>query len=105
MKKNVKLFEGSPEKAEKVARWLEHLCCKKSLIEMGLFSLEKRRLWLSHCAVPGPTGKIERDLLSGCSERMGIGFFFFKQKEGRFRLDIMKQCFLSVSGELCGELV
>lgn len=72
----MKLFEGSPEKAKKVVRWLEHLCCAESRRELGLFSLEKGRLWPSHCGLPGATGKMQRDSLSECSDRKGRGNFY-----------------------------
>ena len=72
----MKLFEGSPEKAKKVVRWLEHLCCAESRRELGLFSLEKGRLRPSHCGLPGATGKMQRDSLSECSDRTGRGNFY-----------------------------
>ena len=72
----MKLFEGSPEKAKKVVRWLEHLCCAESRRELGLFSLEKGRLRPSHCGLPGATGKMERDSLSECSDGAGRGNFY-----------------------------
>ena len=72
----MELFEGSPEKAKKVVRWLEHLCCAESRRELGLFSLEKGRLRPSHCGLPGATGKMQRDSLSECSDGTGRGNFY-----------------------------
>ena len=72
----MELFEGSPEKAKKVVRWLEHLCCAESRRGLGLFSLEEGRLWPSPCGLPGATGKMERDSLSECSDGTGRGNFY-----------------------------
>ena len=74
-----------------MVRGLEHLSYEERLREMGLFSLEKRRLW-GHLIVAlqyikGAYKKDgERLFTKACSDRTrGNGF---KWKKGRFRLDI-----------------
>ncbi|PKU46281.1 hypothetical protein llap_3422 [Limosa lapponica baueri] len=82
--------------ATKTIRGLEHLSCEDRLRELGLFSLEKRRL--------------QGDLITAFQHlkeayrRDGEGFFTrewsnkrrgngFKLKEGKFRFDIRKKFF------------
>jgi len=76
-------------------RGLEHLSYENSLRELGLFSLEKGRLWgdlIAAFQYMKKSKKAGEGLFTrACSERTrGNGF---KLKEGRFRRDIRKKFF------------
>jgi len=85
-----------PEKATKMIRGLEHLSCEERLREMGLFSLEKRRLQRDLIAafqyLKGPTRELERDFLQG-PVVTGQGNNGFKLRQGRFRSGVRKKLF------------
>ncbi|KFQ69748.1 hypothetical protein N335_02739, partial [Phaethon lepturus] len=95
-RKYMDLLERAQRRAIKMIRGMEHLSYEDRLRELGLFSLEKRRLQGDLTAafqyLKGAYKKDEdRHFSKACCNRTrGNGF---KLKEGRFRLDLRMKLF------------
>jgi len=95
-RKDMDLLEQVQRRATKVIRGLEHLSNKERLRELGLFSLEKRRLWGDLVAAFQYLKEAYKEdgdkvfIRACCDRTRGNGF---KLNEGRVRPNMRKRSF------------
>ena len=105
-RRDMNLLECIQRRATKMIKGLEHLSYHNRLKELGLSSLEKRRLQ-GDLIVPfhylkGNYRKQETDFSRVCGDRIRRNGFKFK--EGRFRFDIRKRSFPVRVAKHCNRL-
>jgi len=96
-RRDLELLESEQRKATKMIQGMEDLSYKDRLRELGLVSLEKRRLWENLIAafqyLKGSYRKKGNRLFSRvcCDRTRGNDF---KRKEGRYRLDVREKSYI-----------